>query len=143
MIDLHHRTQSESTASWSPVDALPDHELRLARAGRELQAAGLGRLRRRRPDRLGHIGKYVGGTANTIGRNGIAAEYGIATLLFEMRGMADHEGEWAILGQKSNGYLIRQTVVTLEATARAIADGSIETADTSFWDTLPEQQTRQ
>ncbi|GAA1725844.1 hypothetical protein GCM10009809_22110 [Isoptericola hypogeus] len=88
----------------------------------------------------GHIGKYVGGTANTIGRNGIAVEYGISTLLFEMRGMSDHEYAPYVLGQKSNGYLIRQSVVTLTSTAKAVADGSVETADTSFWDTLPEQQ---
>ncbi|MDI3404652.1 M14 family zinc carboxypeptidase [Streptomyces cavernicola] len=87
----------------------------------------------------GHIGRYAGGTANTIGRNGIAAEYGIATLLFEMRGMSDHEYEPYVLGQKSNGYLIRQSVLTMEATIRSIADGSVDRADTSFWDTLPEQ----
>ncbi len=90
----------------------------------------------------GHLGRYVGGTAETISRNGIAVEYGISTLLFEMRGMSDNTAESAVLGQKSNGYLIRQTVLTLDATARAIADGSIATADTSFWDTLVEQATR-
>ncbi|MFC0582017.1 M14 family zinc carboxypeptidase [Micrococcoides hystricis] len=90
----------------------------------------------------GHLGKYNGGTAETIGRNGIASQYGISTLLFEMRGMSDHANRNYVLGQKSNGYLIKQTFTTLESTARAIADGSIETADTSFWDTLPYQQTR-
>jgi hypothetical protein len=59
-----------------------------------------------------------------------------------MRGMSDHEDPTRVLGQKSNGYLIRQTVVTLEATAGAIADGSIPTADTSVWDTMPVQQSR-
>ncbi|WP_282005498.1 hypothetical protein [Propioniciclava sinopodophylli] len=54
--------------------------------------------------------------------------------------MSDHERESAVLGQKSNGYLIKQTVLTLSATAEAIADGSIATVDTSFWDTLPEQE---
>ncbi|SET17792.1 hypothetical protein SAMN05421676_103137 [Salinibacillus kushneri] len=87
---------------------------------------------------FGTISKYVGGTAPTIGRNGIALEYGISTLLFEMRGMADHYYEDYVLGQKSNGYLIRQAVISLEETAQAIADGSIAEADTSFWDTLPE-----
>ncbi|OYN99011.1 M14 family zinc carboxypeptidase [Enemella evansiae] len=92
------------------------------------------------PTGWGHIGKYDGGSATTISRNGIAAEYGISTLLFEMRGMADHEYEQYVLGQKSNGYLIKQTVVTMESTAKAIGDGSINTADTSFWDTLPVQE---
>ncbi|PFG38975.1 zinc carboxypeptidase [Georgenia soli] len=92
----------------------------------------------------GHVAMYdVGGSADTIARNGVASQYGIATLLFEMRGMSDHEDPSRVLGQKSNGYLIRQTVVTLEATARAIADGSIDSADVSVWDTMPVQQSRE
>lgn len=91
----------------------------------------------------GHLGKYRGGDAETISRNGIAVEYGISTLLFEMRGMSDHEYEPYVLGQKSNGYLIKQTITTLESTVRAIADGSIDTQDISFWDTLAFQQTRE
>lgn len=90
----------------------------------------------------GHLGKYVGGSETKIGRNGMAVEYGISSLLFEMRGMSDHSNTSSILGQKSNGYLIKQTITTLDATVRAIADGSIEQADTSFWDTLPEQSSR-
>ncbi|NYF24874.1 murein tripeptide amidase MpaA [Sporosarcina sp. JAI121] len=90
----------------------------------------------------GHLGKYNGGSAETISRNGIAVEYGISTLLFEMRGMSDHYAESAILGQKSNGYLIKQTITTLDATVRAIADRSIENKEISFWDTLATQQTR-
>ncbi|AOV08169.1 M14 family zinc carboxypeptidase [Sporosarcina ureilytica] len=90
----------------------------------------------------GHLGKYNGGSAETISRNGIAVEYGISTLLFEMRGMSDHFYDSYVLGQKSNGYLIKQTITTLDATVRAIADGSIETKDVSFWDTLPFQTNR-
>ncbi|MGM0845146.1 MAG: M14 family zinc carboxypeptidase [Bacillota bacterium] len=88
----------------------------------------------------GLIGKYRGGTGENIGRNGAAVRYDISTLLFEMRGMSDHTYEPYILGQKSNGYLIKQTVETLSAAVKAISDRSIETADTSFWDTLPEQE---
>ncbi len=87
----------------------------------------------------GHLGKYAGGTANTIARNGIAAEYDISTLLFEMRGMSDHSNPGSVLGQKSNGYLRQQTILTLESVIKAISDGSVKTTDTSFWDTLPEQ----
>jgi murein tripeptide amidase MpaA len=90
----------------------------------------------------GHLGKYQGGSAETISRNGISVEYGIATLLFEMRGMSDHYLDGYALGQRSNGYLIKQTVTTLTSTAAAIADGSIADADTSFWDTLAEQTSR-
>ncbi|MCY1158205.1 MAG: carboxypeptidase [Citricoccus sp.] len=35
--------------------------------------------------------------------------------------------------------VIKQTVTTLESTARAIADGSIDAADTTFWGTLTAQ----
>ncbi|MDX8045619.1 M14 family zinc carboxypeptidase [Gracilibacillus sp. S3-1-1] len=90
----------------------------------------------------GLIGKYNGGTGANIGRNGIALRYGIPTLLFEMRGMSDHTNPSAVLGQKSNGYLRKQTLLTLEETMKAIADGSIETVDTSFWDTLSTQTNR-
>ena len=45
-----------------------------------------------------------------------------------------------VLGARSSGYLIRQTVITLEAATRALADGSIDAADTSLWDTLPAQE---
>lgn len=86
----------------------------------------------------GTLSKYVGGTATTISRNGLAVEYGISTLLFEMRGMADHYYEPYILGQKSNGYLINQAVTGMKAAIKAIADGSIDSQDTTFWDTLPE-----
>ncbi len=90
----------------------------------------------------GHIGKYNGGSGENIGRNGAAVRYDISTLLFEMRGMSDHYYESYALGQKSNGYLIKQTITTLDATVRAISDGSIKKADISFWDTLPTQTNR-
>lgn len=88
----------------------------------------------------GLLARYNGGTGNNIARNGLAADYGISTLLFEMRGMADHTNANTILGQKSNGYLIQQGVVSMEAAYRAIADRSINEADVSFWDTLPVQR---
>ena len=88
----------------------------------------------------GLLGKYDGGSAETISRSRLAVEYDIATLLFEMRGMADHYNEGSVVGARSSGYLIRQTVTTLEAATRALADGSIDAADTSLWDTLPTQE---
>lgn len=48
----------------------------------------------------GHLGKYSGGSAETISRNGIAVEYGISTLLFEMRGMSDHYTKERYLGRR-------------------------------------------
>ncbi|MFG6147855.1 M14 family zinc carboxypeptidase [Halobacillus sp. B23F22_1] len=86
----------------------------------------------------GLLSKYPGGSAETISRNGLAVEYDVATLLFEMRGMADHEYDDYVLGQKSNGKLIQQAVTAMEATLEALADGSINNADTSFWEDLPE-----
>jgi murein tripeptide amidase MpaA len=144
MIDLHHQgAQSERDGRLVSGSILhpttPNVDPAVLEGSKKLGAVVFDAID---PTGWGHLGKYVGGSAETISRNGIAVEYGISTLLFEMRGMSDHYREDYVLGQKSNGYLIKQTVTTLEATARAIADGSIAEADTSFWDTLAEQNTR-
>jgi murein tripeptide amidase MpaA len=144
MIDLHHQgAQSERDGKLVSGSILhpttPNVDPAVLEGSKKLGAVVFDAID---PTGWGHLGKYVGGSAETISRNGIAVEYGISTLLFEMRGMSDHYREDYVLGQKSNGYLIKQTVTTLEATARAIADGSIADADTSFWDTLAEQNTR-
>ncbi|CAL9330444.1 hypothetical protein SUDANB6_00061 [Streptomyces sp. enrichment culture] len=140
-IDLHHqgtgsRVNGDLVSGSILYPTTPDVSPELVERSKQLGAVVY-----RNVDRTGwgHIGRYNGGSANTIGRNGMAAEYGIATLLFEMRGMSDHEYAPYVLGQKSNGYLIHQSVVTMEATIAAVADGSIGEADTSFWDTLPQQ----
>jgi len=144
MIDLHHQgARSERDGQLVSGSILhpttPNVDPAVLEGSKQLGAVVFNAIE---PTGWGHLGKYVGGSAETISRNGIAVEYGISTLLFEMRGMSDHYREDYVLGQKSNGYLIKQTVTTLEATARAIADGSIAVADTSFWDTLAEQTTR-
>jgi murein tripeptide amidase MpaA len=140
-IDLHHQgTQSRVNGDLVSGSILypttPDVSPELVERSKQLGAVVYQNVDR---TGWGHIGLYNGGSANTIGRNGMAAEYGIATLLFEMRGMSDHEYAPYVLGQKSNGYLIHQSVVTMEATIAAVADGSMSKADTSFWDTLPQQ----
>ncbi len=141
MIDLHHQgTQttlgdSDKLVSGSilyPTNENVDPEVR--ERSKQLGAVVYDAVEERG---FGTLSKYNGGTAPTISRNGLAVEYGVSTLLLEMRGMADHYYEPYVLGQKSNGYLIQQAVIAMKAAAEAIADGSIETADTSFWDTLP------
>lgn len=141
MIDLHHQgAYSAINDEWVSGSILypttPNADPALVERSKQLGAVVYDAVD---STGWGLLGKYVGGSAETISRNGLAVEYGIATLLFEMRGMSDHVNPNSVLGARSSGYLIRQTVITLESTARAIADGSIETADTSFWDTLPEQ----
>lgn len=144
MIDLHHQgTQSERDGQLVSGSILypttPNADPSVVEGSKRLGAVVFDAVD---STGWGHLGRYVGGSAETISRNGIAVEYGISTLLFEMRGMSDNTNPSAVLGQKSNGYLIKQTVTTLDATARAIANGSIESVDTSFWDTLDEQTTR-
>ncbi|RJT80178.1 carboxypeptidase [Arthrobacter cheniae] len=144
MIDLHHQgTQSERDGELVSGSILypttPNADPAVVEGSKRLGAVVFDAVD---STGWGHLGRYVGGSAETISRNGIAVEYGISTLLFEMRGMSDNTAESAVLGQKSNGYLIKQTVTTLDATTRAIADGSIDSVDTSFWETLPEQTTR-
>ncbi|WEG17783.1 M14 family zinc carboxypeptidase [Alkalihalophilus pseudofirmus] len=89
--------------------------------------------------RLARYGTGDGLTSNA--RNHLATHYKVPTLLFEMRGMSDSPNISSILGQKSNGYLIRQSVDTMEATIKAVADGSIYDADETFWEDLPTQYT--
>ncbi|PWW31971.1 murein tripeptide amidase MpaA [Cytobacillus oceanisediminis] len=145
MIDLHHQgTLSETEGQLVSGSILyptnPNVDPEVLEGSKKLGSVVFNALHH---TGWGHIGKYVGGTGENIGRNGAAVRYDISTLLFEMRGMSDHYREDYALGQKSNGYLIKQTTIALDAAVKAIADGSIETADTSFWDTLPEQKNRQ
>ncbi|WP_443089768.1 M14 family zinc carboxypeptidase [Virgibacillus sp. MG-45] len=144
MIDLHHQaTQSERDEQLVSGSILHPTTENVA-ADVLLKSKQLGAVvyDAIQPKGWGHLAKYAGGSAETISRNGIAVEYGIATLLFEVRGMADHYRDSYILGQKSNGYLIKQTVLTMEETAKAIADQSIQQKDISFWDTLETQNRR-
>lgn len=142
MIDLHHQgTQSARDGEYVSGSILyptnknvkPDVLERSKRLGAVVFNAV-------DPTGWGHLAKYNGDSGENIGRNGAAVQYDISTLLFEMRGMSDHEYEPYVIGQKSNGYLIKQTITTLDASVRAIADGSIKTVDISFWDTLPVQR---
>ncbi|AJD89853.1 peptidase M14 carboxypeptidase A [Jeotgalibacillus malaysiensis] len=144
MIDLHHQgAQSERDGKLVSGSILypttPNADPAVVEKSKQLGSVVFNAIDSKG---WGHLGKYNGGSAETISRNGIAVEYGISTLLFEMRGMSDHFYESYVLGQKSNGYLIKQTVTTLDAAVRAISDGSINDADISFWDTLATQQTR-
>ncbi|WP_413542605.1 M14 family zinc carboxypeptidase [Citricoccus nitrophenolicus] len=141
MVDLHHQgSRSEADGELVSGSILhpttPNVDAEVLEGSKRLGSIVYNAIE---PTGWGHLGKYVGGSAETIARNGIAVEYDISTLLFEMRGMSDHENPGSVLGQKSNGYLIKQTVTTLESTARALSDGSVEAADTTFWDTLTEQ----
>jgi murein tripeptide amidase MpaA len=144
LIDLHHQgTQSERDGKYVSGSILypttPNANPEVVEKSKKLGAVVFHEIESKG---WGHLGKYRGGTGENIGRNGISVRYDIATLLFEMRGMSDHFYEPYVLGQKSNGYLIQQSITTLDSTVRAIADGSIETADTSFWDTLEYQTNR-
>lgn len=144
MIDLHHQgTQSQRDGQLVSGSILyptnPNVDPEVLEKSKKLGAVVFNSVD---STGWGHLGKYNGGSGENIGRNGAAVQYDISTLLFEMRGMSDHSNESSILGQKSNGYLIKQTITTLDSTVRAIADGSIENVDTSFWETLQTQTTR-
>lgn len=141
MIDFHHQgTTSAVDGEYVSGSILyPTNEgvkPEVVQASRKLGAIVYNAVESRG---FGKLGKYIGGSANTIARNCVAHDYGIPTLLFEMRGMIDNEWMDAVLGQKSNGYLIQQSVVTMQAVMNALATGEIETVDDSFWETLTEQ----
>ncbi|WP_425320075.1 M14 family zinc carboxypeptidase [Marinococcus halophilus] len=148
MIDLHHQgSQWEKDGKYVSGAILyphPDHtEDETLYESKQLGGIVYEAIE---PKGWGHLGKYAGGgTAydQGIGVYGIANTYGISTLLFEMRGTADNANDDEVLGQKSNGYLTKQTVETLSATSRAVADGTIEGQDISFWEDLPVQTERE
>ncbi|MGJ9403576.1 hypothetical protein [Arthrobacter sp. KK5.5] len=39
-----------------------------------------------------------------------------------------------VSGQTNNGYRAKRTIMKLDAALRSISDGSIQDADTAFWD---------
>ncbi|SDJ23527.1 M14 family zinc carboxypeptidase [Alteribacillus bidgolensis] len=80
-------------------------------------------------------------TYTSIARNNLAANYGIPTLLYEGRGLSDSLNKVSILEQKYSDVQIEQAVEAMMAVIEAAADDSIETADTSIWESLPEQHT--
>ncbi|UTR10245.1 hypothetical protein MM300_20585 [Evansella sp. LMS18] len=88
------------------------------------------------------LAKYENGdTVTSNARNHLPVNYGIPTLLVELRGLTNAVNKESILGQKSNGYLIEQGFTSMEAVLQAVADRLIHDADISFWDTLEEQYT--
>ncbi|YCA41966.1 M14 family metallopeptidase [Bacillus sp. JZ8] len=94
------------------------------------------------PKKYSNLARYHSdSTSTSIARNNFAARYDIPTLLFENRGLSDSPNRSAILEQKDKEYLIKQGEVAMMAAIEAVADRSIETADTSIWDSLPEQHT--
>ncbi|MCP3027852.1 M14 family zinc carboxypeptidase [Halobacillus sp. A5] len=90
----------------------------------------------------GTFARYAEGDGLTSNaRNHFATHYDIPTILFENRGMTDSPNTSSILGQKSSGYLIKQGTDAMLSSIAALADGSIEDADASVWDTMPDQYT--
>ncbi|MFB5660367.1 M14 family zinc carboxypeptidase [Alteribacillus sp. HJP-4] len=84
---------------------------------------------------------HMGDTLTSNARNNLATRYDIPTLLFENRGLSASPNTDSILGQKSSGYLIGQGKVAMMSAIKAIADGSIDSADPGIWESLPLQYT--
>ncbi|WP_431803768.1 M14 family zinc carboxypeptidase [Halobacillus andaensis] len=82
-----------------------------------------------------------GGSLTSNARNHFATYYNIPTILFENRGMTDSPNTTSILGQKSSGYLVKQGTDAMLSSIAALADGSIEDADVSVWEMMPDQYT--
>ncbi|MFG6117942.1 M14 family zinc carboxypeptidase [Thalassobacillus sp. B23F22_16] len=147
MIDLHHQgaqwIKDDKYVSGAIFPSHPDHTAPdVFHGSQQLGAVVYDAIE---PKGWGHLANYAGkGSAydNGISVYGLAHDYDISTLLFEMRGTQDNANDFEVLGQKSNGYLTKQAVVAMDAAARAIADGSIQEKDVSFWHDLPVQEER-
>ncbi|MFB5663442.1 M14 family zinc carboxypeptidase [Alteribacillus sp. HJP-4] len=94
------------------------------------------------PKDYSNIARYHSeSTLTSMARNNLAVNYDIPTLLFENRGLSDSPNKLGILEHQYSDDLIDQAEAAMMGTIKALADNSIETADTSMWDTLPEQHT--
>ncbi|SEI02495.1 Zinc carboxypeptidase [Halobacillus karajensis] len=147
MIDLHHQgaqwVKDGKYVSGAIFPSHPDHtDPEVLQGSKQLGAVVYDAIE---PKGWGHLANYAGkGSAydNGISVYGLAHDYDISTLLLEIRGTADNANDFEVLGQKSNGYLTKQAVIAMDATARAIADGTINEKEVSFWDDLPVQEER-
>ncbi|WP_431799945.1 M14 family zinc carboxypeptidase [Halobacillus andaensis] len=147
MMDLHHQgaqwVKDDKYVSGAIFPSHPDHtDPDVLHGSKQLGAVVYDAIETKG---WGHLANYAGKGAaydNGISVYGLAHDYDISTLLFEMRGTADNNNDYEVLGQKSNGYLTKQAVIALNETAMAIADGSLEDKDVSFWDDLPVQEER-
>ncbi|MFC4559992.1 M14 family zinc carboxypeptidase [Virgibacillus kekensis] len=145
MIDLHHQgaqwVKDDKYVSGAIFYPYPEHtKADVLYKSKQLGAVVYEAIE---PKGWGHLAKYAGkGSAYGagIGVYGIANEYDISTLLLEMRGTADNAFDFEVLGQKSNGYLTKQSVIGMEKTAQAIADGSVLNESIEFWEDLPVQE---
>ncbi|MFS0635507.1 M14 family zinc carboxypeptidase [Mesobacillus foraminis] len=142
MIDFHHQgTQEDYYGKLTTGSILtpqnPDVDPQVALNSKKLATILYQGIE---PTGWSFILKYDEPSPNpNVASNTMALQYGISVMLFEMRGMADHSYEPYVLGQKSNGYIIKQTFLAMDSTAKAIADGTIKTADPAVYDNLPEQ----
>ncbi|AEG43799.1 zinc carboxypeptidase [Isoptericola variabilis J7] len=82
-------------------------------------------------DAHGHatVTKYPVSNTATMATNGFAME-GYPTVLVEQRGQQE-------VGQKSQGALTREALISMEATVAALADGSFDGVDPADADELP------
>ncbi|MGM0902980.1 MAG: M14 family zinc carboxypeptidase [Bacillota bacterium] len=142
MIDFHHQGTQEDYFGKLTTGALLTPQSPGVDPEVQLNSRKLASVLHQGVDSFGwaFILKFDEPTTNAaVASNAMALQYDIPVILFEMRGMADHSYEPYVLGQKSNGYIIKQAFHAMDATANAIADGSIKTADPGVYDNLPEQ----
>ena len=124
VLDYHHQVTYETAAGdMATMSVLwatnPDVAPELAADGQRAAAIVGAAL-----ERNGHATVTLYPTSNTAttARNGLALEYGVATLLVEQRGQQE-------AGQKGSGALVREALTSMRAVAYALADGSFDDVD--------------
>jgi len=144
-IDFHHQIANRATSDGKFASAAMLYPTNdgvkkdVLERSKELGAVVYERVE---PKRYSNIARYHSrNTSVSMARNHFAVHYDIATLLFETRGLSDSINKYSILEQKDCAHLTNQGEAAIMAAIEAVADGSIETADTSIWDKLPEQHT--
>ncbi|SDI22168.1 hypothetical protein SAMN05192534_12610 [Alteribacillus persepolensis] len=144
-IDFHHQIANRATADGELVTGailFPTNENVQEKVLDDSKKIGAVVYNAISDEDYSNLARYASdNTYTSIARNNFAANYDIPTLLFENRGLSDSINKSSILEQRDSDRLIEQGKDAMMAVIEAAADGSIETADTSVWESLPEQYT--
>lgn len=130
MVDFHQRA-SDSTAMLYPTNQAVKPEV--LKKSKQLGAIVYKTFR---GNNWNEISEYHGGSVNTMARNEIACEYGIATLLFEMGGMIDFNDSSYVINKKENNKRIREGEISMFNLVNSIANKEIDNMDINIWNTL-------
>ena len=144
MIDLHHQgTQSERDGELVSGSILypttPNVDPAVLEGSKRLGAVVFDAVD---STGWGHLGRYVGGAPKPSAATASRWSTAFRPCCSKCAACRTTRGNPQCSARRATVTSSSRLLSPWTPTARAIADGSIATADTSFWDTLAEQTTR-